>query len=154
MSVTSPAPQAVRPPGTPHRPSIHGDWIGGALTAAAIIGAAIWALLTYLGYLNQVDSFQRMTAPGTATVHLTQATTRVLYYESPGPVPSLGQFGIHVTGPAGTAVKVNPYTTELIYHAPLVNPTRTGTAIASFDPTTSGDYRINADPTTGTRGTI
>ena len=44
--------------------------------------------------------------------------------------------------------------TELIYHAPLVNPTRTGTAIASFDATTSGDYRISADSTTGTRGTI
>ena len=154
MSITTPAPRAVRPAGTPHRPSSLGYWIGGGLIAAACIGAAIWAVLTYFGYLNQVDSFQRMTAPGTATVHVTQATTRVLYYESPGPVPSLGQFRIHVTGPAGTAVKVIPYTTELIYHAPVVNPTRTGTAIASFDATTPGNYRITANPTTGTGGTI
>jgi hypothetical protein len=154
MSITSPAPQAVRPAGTPHRPSIRGYWIGGALMAAAVAGAAIWAVLTYFGYLNQVDSFQRMTAPGTATVHVTQATTRVLYYEGPGPVPSLGQLGIHVTGPTGDAVKVIPYTTELIYHAPLVNPTRTGTAIASFDATTPGDYRINVGPTTGAGATI
>jgi hypothetical protein len=122
--------------------------------AAAVIGAAIWAVLTYLGYLNQVDGFQRMTAPGTATVHLTQPATRVLYYESPGPVPSSGQLGIHVTGPAGNAVKVSPYTTELIYHAPLVNPTRTGTAIASFDATTPGYYRINVGAAAGTGGTI
>jgi hypothetical protein len=154
MSITTPVPRAVRPAGTPHRPSSLGYWIGGALIAAACIGAAIWALLTYFGYLNQVDSFQRMTAPGTATVHVTQATTRVLYYESPGPAPSLAQLGIHVTGPSGNAVEVIPYTTELIYHAPLMNPTRTGTAIASFDATTPGNYRINADPTTGAGATI
>ena len=154
MSITTPAPRAVRPAGTPHRPSARGYWIGGALVAAAVIGAAIWAVLTYVGYTNQVDSFQRMTAPGTATVHLTQPATRVLYYEGPGPVPSLGQVGIRVTGPAGAAVKVIPYTTELIYHAPLVNPTRTGTAIASFDATTPGNYRINASPTAGVGGTI
>jgi hypothetical protein len=86
--------------------------------AAAVVGAAIWAVLTYLGYLNQVNGFQRMTAPGTATVHVTQPATRVLYYESPGPAPSLGHLGIHMTGPAGDAVRVIPHTTELIYHAP------------------------------------
>jgi hypothetical protein len=151
MSITTPAPRAVRPPGAPHRPSTRGYWIGGALIAAACIGAAIWAVLTYLGYLNQVDSFQRMTAPGTATVHVTQVTTRVLYSEGPGQAPSLSQLGIHVTGPAGNAVRVIPYTAELIYHAPLVNPTRTGTAIASFDATAPGNYTINA---TGAGGTI
>ena len=29
-----------------------------------------------------MNSFQRMTVPGTATVHITQSATRVLYYES------------------------------------------------------------------------
>jgi hypothetical protein len=154
MSITSPARPPVRHAGTPHRPSGLGYWIGGALIAAAVIGAVIWAVLTYFGYLNQVNSFQRMTVPGTATIHVTQPTTRVLYYEGPGPAPSLGQLGIHVTGPAGNAVSVIPYTTELLYHAPMVNPTRSGTAIASFDATTSGNYRINADPATGTGGTI
>jgi hypothetical protein len=154
MSITSPARSPLRPAGTPHTPSSLGYWIGGGLIAAACIGAAIWAVLTYFGYLNQVDSLQRMTMPGTATVHLTQPTARVLYYEGPGPAPSLGQLGIHVTGPAGKAVIVIPYTTELIYHAPLVNPTRSGTAVASFDATTTGNYRIYAHPATGTGGTI
>jgi hypothetical protein len=133
MTISTPAPRAVRPAGTPHRPSTVGYWIGGALLAAGVVGAAIWAVLTYSGYLNQVNSFQRMTTPGTATVHVTRATTRVLYYESPGLAPSLA------------------YPTEVIYHAPLVSPTRTGKAVASFDATTSGNYRINA---TGTGGTI
>ena len=151
MTISTPAPRAVRPAGTPHRPSTVGYWIGGALLAAGVVGAAIWAVLTYSGYLNQVNSFQRMTTPGTATVHVTRATTRVLYYESPGLAPSLAQLGIHVTGPAGKAIAVTAYPTEVIYHAPLVSPTRTGKAVASFDATTSGNYRINA---TGTGGTI
>ena len=154
MSITSPARPLVRPAGRQHGPSSLGYWIGGGLIAAAVVGAAIWAVLTYFGYLNEVDSFQRMTAPGTATIHVTQSATRVLYYEGPGPAPSAGQLGIHVTGPTGNAVKVIPYTTELLYHTPLVNPTRTGTAIASFDATTPGNYRINAGPTTNTGGTI
>jgi hypothetical protein len=31
-----------------------------------------------------VNSFQRMTVPGTAVVHVAQPATRVLYYESTG----------------------------------------------------------------------
>ncbi len=154
MSITSPARPPVRPAGTPHRPSALGYWIGGGLIAVVCIGAAVWAILTYFGYLNQVNGFQRIIVPGTATVHVTQPTTQLLYYEGQGSAPSLGQLGIHVTGPAGNAVTVIPYPGELLYHAPLVNPTRSGTAIASFDATTSGNYRVNASPTSGTSGTV
>lgn len=154
MSITSPAPQSFHPAGAPHRPSTLGYWIGGGLIAFAVVGAAIWAVLTYFGYVNQVNGFQRMTAPGTATVHLTQPATRMLYYEGTGPAPSLSELGIHVTDPAGHAVKVTPYLNELVYHAPLVSPTRSGTAVASFDATAAGDYRITANPITGTGGTI
>jgi hypothetical protein len=151
MSIISPAPQPVRPAGTPHKPSSLGYWIGGALIAAACLAAVIWAVLAFVGYTNQVNSFQRMTVPGTATIHVTQATTRVLYYESRGPAPSLGQLGIHVTGPAGGAVTVTPYSGDLRYDVPPLNPTRVGKAVASFDATTAGDYTINA---TGIGGTI
>jgi hypothetical protein len=154
MSIISPAPQPVRPAGTPHRPSSLGYWIGGALIAAACIGAAIWAVLAFVGYTNQVNSFQRMTVPGTATVHLTQPATRVLYYESQGPAPSLAQLGVHVTGPAGGAVTVTPYSGDLRYDVPPVNPTRVGKAIASFDATTPGNYTISGSKATRTGGMI
>jgi hypothetical protein len=49
MSVPTPAPRAIRPAGTPHRPSALGYWIGGALMAAAVVGAAIWAAFAFLG---------------------------------------------------------------------------------------------------------
>ena len=144
MSITSPARPPVRPAGTPHRPSSLGYWIGGGLIAAACIGAVIWAVLAFFGYTDQVNSFQRMTVPGTATVHITRPATRVLYYESTGPAPSLAQLGLHVPGPAGNAVTVTPYSGDLRYDVPPVNPTRTGKAIASFDATVPGNYTISA----------
>ena len=156
MSITSPARPPVRPAGTPHRPSSLGYWIGGVLIAGACIGAALWAVLAFFGYIDQVNSFQRMTVPGTAIVHVTQPATRVLYYESTGPAPSLAQLGLHVTGPAGNAVTVTPYSGDLRYDVPPVNPTRTGKAIASFEATVLGNYTISASTATGTgtSGTI
>jgi hypothetical protein len=154
MSITTPARPPVRPAGTPHRPSSLGYWIGGGIIAAACITAVIWAVLAFFGYSDQVNSFQRMTVPGTATVHLAQSATRVLYYENTGAAPSLAQLGIHVAGPAGTAVTVRPYSGDLRYDVPPVNPTRTGTAIASFDATVAGNYTISARAVAGTGGMI
>jgi hypothetical protein len=154
MSITSPSRQPVRRAGTPHRPSSLGYWIGGALIAAACIGAAAWAVFAFFGYVDQVNGFQRMTVPGTATVHVTQSTTRVLYYESTGPTPSLGQLGVHVTGPGGNTATVTPYPGDLRYDVPPVNPSRVGKAIASFDATTPGNYTISASTVTSTGGTI
>lgn len=49
MSIPTPAARAVRPAGTPRRPSALGYWIGGALMAAAVVGAAIWAVFAFFG---------------------------------------------------------------------------------------------------------
>jgi hypothetical protein len=152
MSITTPAQPSVRPVGTPHRPSSLGYWIGGGLIAAACIGAAVWAVLAFFGYVNQVNGFQRMTMPGTAIVHVSQPTTRVLYYESTGAAPSLAQLGIHVTGPAGNAVGVIRYSGDLRYDVPPLDPARAGKAIASFDATAAGNYTISARPALGTGG--
>src|SRR5690348_13955271 len=81
MSVTSPVPAAVRPAGTSPGPSRLGYWVGGGLAVAAVLGAAVWVVLAFFGLMNQVNGFQRMTVPGTATVQVTQAATRVLYFE-------------------------------------------------------------------------
>jgi hypothetical protein len=101
-----------------------------------------------------VNGFQRMTVPGTATVHVSQPTTQVLYYESTGAAPSLAQLGIYVTGPAGNAVSVIRYSGDLRYDVPPLDPGRTGKAIASFDATAAGNYTISARTGIGTGGTI
>lgn len=51
MSIISPARPPARSAGSPHGPSSLGYWIGAGLIAAACIGAAVWALLTYVGDL-------------------------------------------------------------------------------------------------------
>jgi len=154
MSVTSPVPPAVRPAGTSPGPSRLGYWIGGGLVAAAFLGAAVWVVLAFFGLMSQVNGFQRMTVPGTATVQVTQAATRVLYFEGPRTAAPVGQLGIRVTGPGGNAVAVAAYHGDLRYDVPGESG-RVGKAIASFHAAAAGDYRISAGPaTTGTGGTL
>ena len=72
--------------------------------AAACIGAVAWVVLAFFSLANQVNGFQRMTVPGTATVHVAQVGTRVLYFEGPRTGAPSGQLGIQVTGPGGNPV--------------------------------------------------
>ena len=118
MSVTSPVPPAVRAAGISPGPSRLGYWIGGGLVAAAFLGAAVWVVLAFFGFMTQVNGFQRMTVPGTATVQVTQAATRVLYVEGPRAAAPVGQLGIRVTGPGGNAVAVAAYHGDLRYDVP------------------------------------
>lgn len=104
--------------------------------------------------MNQVNGFQRMTVPGTATVQVTQPATRVLYLEGPRAAAPAGQLGIRVTGPAGSAVAVAAYHGDLRYDVPGESG-RVGKAIASFRAAAAGDYRISAGTATaGTGGTL
>lgn len=146
MSVVSLVPPPVRPAGTRQRASRLGYWIGGALVAAAFIGAAAWVVLAFV---NQVNGFQRMTVPGTATVQVAQPGTRVVYHESTRAASPPGQLVIRVTGPAGEPVTVSAYHGDMRYDVPGVAG-RAGRAIASFQAVAAGNYRISADP--GARG--
>jgi hypothetical protein len=40
-----------------------GYWVGGGLAAAVCSGAVAWVVLAFLSLMNQVNGFQRMTAP-------------------------------------------------------------------------------------------
>ena len=81
MPVISSDSHPVRPDGRRRRASRLGYWIGGGLAAATCMGAAAWVALAVLGLMNQVNGFQRMTVPGTVTVHVPQPGARVLYLE-------------------------------------------------------------------------
>ena len=153
MSVTSPVPSPVRPAGPRRRASRLGYWVGGGLVAAACIGAVAWVVLAFFGLANQVNGFQRMTVPGTATVHVAQVGTRVLYFEGPRTGALSGQLGIQVTGPRGNPVVVSPYHGDLRYDVPGESG-RVGKAIASFQAAAAGDYQISAAPGIGAGGTI
>ena len=153
MSVTSPVPSPVRPASPRRGVSRLGYWVGGGLVAAACIGVVAWVVFAFFGLTNQVNGFQRMTVPGTATVHVAQAATRVLYFEGPRTAPPSGQLSIQVTGPAGHPVAVSPYHGDLRYDVPGESG-RVGKAVVSFQAAAAGDYQISAGLGTGAGGTI
>lgn len=148
MSVTSPVPSPVRPASPRRGVSRLGYWVGGGLVAAACIGAVAWAVFALFGLTNQ-----RMAVPGTATVHVAQAATRVLYFEGPRTAPPSGQLSIQVTGPEGHPVAVSPYHGDLRYDVPGESG-RVGKAVVSFQAAAAGDYQISAGLGTGAGGTI
>ncbi len=156
MTVIGP-PGTVLPPSAAARPrpSARGYWLGGLLTAAAVIGAVIWVVVAFFGYQQQIDRYPRTTVPGAATVQVADTSTRVLYYENSRgtTTPSLSQLGLSVTGPAGTIVAVTPYTGDLRYDVPG-DASRVGRAVAEFHPSQAGVYQVKSTPATGTTGTL
>ena len=140
------------PPGTappPARPSTRGYWLGGGLLAAVTAGAVVWVVLAFVGWAHHLDGFQRVTVPGSATVHLDRPTTRVLYYERQGDASATDPTGIQVTGPGGAVVLVERYGADLRYDVPGGSG-RVGRAVASFRADRPGDYRVAVDVTAGT----
>lgn len=155
MTVTAP-PGAVRTPpaGTTRpTPSTRGYWIGGLLTAAAVIGAVLWVVVAFFEYQQQVDRFPRMTVPGVATVRVTDTSTRVLYYENTrgATTPAYSQLALTVTDSDGAPLAVSRYTRDLRYDVPGDN-SRVGRAVAEFHPTQPGTYQVRsaANGVTGT----
>ena len=155
MTLT-PSPGAVLPPPsvtTRPRPSTRGYWIGGLLTAAAVIGALIWVLVASFEYRQQVDRYPRMTVPGGATVQVSDTSTRVLYCENTRgtTTPTLAQLAVTVTDTSGAPVGVRAYTGDLCYDVPGEN-SRVGRAVAELHPTQPGTYQVSSAATdvTGT----
>lgn len=156
MTVTAPpGPVLSSPPTVRPRPSTRGYWVGGLLTAAAVIGALLWIVVAFFEYQQQIDRFPRTTIPGIATVQLADTSTRVLYYENTRrtTTPTLAELGLTVFDPRGTAVTVTPYAGDLRYDVPG-EKSRVGRAIAEFRPTEPGAYTVTSSPTTGVTGTL
>jgi hypothetical protein len=154
MTVTAP-PGAVLPPptATQPRPSTRGYWLGGILTAAAVVGAAIWLVVTFFEYQQQIDRYPRLTVPGVATVQVADTSARVLFYENTrgATTPTYSQLVVTVTDSAGAPVTVSPYGGDLRYDVPGDN-SRVGHAVAEFHPTQPGSYQVRSAATdvTGT----
>ena len=155
MSASTTSPPV--PVGAPHRglrPPTRGYWAGGALIAVAVIGTIVWAVLAWIGLNHRIDGFPRITVPGTAAVHVSDTSTRVLYYETSRGITPIPATAIRVTDAAGHAVPVSAYSLDVRYDVPG-NLGRVGNAVASFH-ATGGKYTITtvvtANPGTLTIG--
>jgi hypothetical protein len=174
----SPPPARVR-----RRPSGGWYWAAAVLAVLGLTAAFVWGALGTITALDRVDDFNRVAIPGSMTVLVADPGTKVVYYESPAELaryaeptatgrpaipynpathatievryatstPTWQQLGLQVTGPDGAVVPVRSYRSTARYD---VDPGRLGRALARFDATTAGPYRVSAARATETAATL
>ena len=155
------------------RPSTAGYWVAAVVAVLGLTAALVWGAAGTSNTLDRVNGFDRLAVPGATSVSVTDPATMVVYHESaaevaryveptatgrpatrwdPGTrttvtVPSVAdaptweQLGLSVTGPGGATVPVATYRSSARYD---LEPGRAGRAVATFQATTPGAYRVSA----------
>jgi hypothetical protein len=174
----SPPPTRVR-----KQPSGGWYWVAGILAVLGLTAAFVWGAVGTITALDRVDGYDRVVIPGSMTVFVADPGTKVVYYEGPAELaryadptatgrnatrwnpatdatievgyatntPTWQQLRLQVTGPDGTAVPVHTYRSTARYD---IDPGRLGRAVATFDATAAGPYRVSAARATGTGETL
>ena len=174
----SPPPTQVR-----KQPSGGWYWVAGILAVLGLTAAFVWGTVGAITALDRVDDYDRVTIPGSMTVFVADPGTKVVCYEGPAELaryadptatgrgatrwnpatdatievgaatntPTWQQLGLQVTGPDGTVVPVRTYRSTARYD---VDPGRLGRAVATFDATVAGSYRVSAARATGAGATL
>jgi hypothetical protein len=165
------------------RPSTVGYWVAAVVAALGLTAAFLWGAVGINNTQDRVDSFARLAIPGTTTVSVTDPGIMVVYHESaaevgryakptangrmatrwdpgtrtivtvryPSDAPTWQQLGLSVTGPGGAAVPVATYRSSARYDQ---EPGRAGRAVATFEATTAGPYRVSAARATEAGATL
>jgi len=166
------------------RPSTAGYWVAAVVAVLGLTAAFLWGAVGISNTQDRVDGLDRAAVPGQVTVSVTDPATILVYHESAGEVagsveptanariaatqwdpgtrtivtvPSAGvtptwqQLGLMVTGPRGAIVPVATYRSSARYD---LDPGRAGRAVATFQATTAGPYRVSAAGATEARATL
>jgi hypothetical protein len=148
------------------------------------MAAFLWGAIGISNTQDRVGGFDRLTVPGATTVLVTDPATILVYHESAGEVagsveptanariaatqwdpatrtivtvpytgetPTWQQLGLQVTGPGGVTVPVATYRSSARYN---LEPGRAGRAVATFQATTAGPYRVSAARATEAGATL
>jgi hypothetical protein len=102
------------------------------------VAGLIFGITSYQNSQGEIDTFARMSVPGTATIQVDEPGQQVVYYEGDETVGS-DDLVIGIIDPAGATVAVAPYESDLIYETTDLT---LGRAIASFDAAQIGPYEI------------
>ncbi len=180
---TLPSAPPTPPTRTRSTPSRAGYWVAGILAVLGLTVAFIWGTVGTINALDRVDSFDRTAIPGAMTVSMTDPGTMVVYYESPAELaryadptanarnatrwnaatdativvnyaantPTWQQLRLQVTGPDGAVVPVSTYRSTARYD---VAPGQLGRAVAKFEATSVGQYRVSATRATEAGATL
>jgi hypothetical protein len=165
------------------RPSTAGYWVAAIVAVLGLTAALVWGAVGTSNTQDRVNGFDRLAVPGATTVSVTDPGTMVIYHESaaevaryteptatgriatrwdpgtrtivtvryPGDAPTWQQLGLEVTGPSGAPVPVATYQSSARYDA---EPGRAGRAVATFQATTAGPYRVSAARATEAGATL
>jgi hypothetical protein len=165
------------------RPSTAGYWVAAIVAVLGLTAALAWGAVGTSNTLDRVNGFDRLTVPGATTVSVTDPGTLVIYHESaaevaryteptatgrpatrwdpgtrtivtvryPSDTPTWQQLGLVVTGPGGAPVPVATYRSSARYD---LEPGRAGRAVATFQATTAGPYRVSAARATEAGATL
>jgi hypothetical protein len=165
------------------RPSTAGYWVAAVVAVLGLTAAFVWGAVGISTTQDRVDGFDRLAVPGATTVSVPEPGTMVVYHESAaevaryaeptangrpvtrwdpgtrtivtvpyaGDAPTWQQLGLSVTGPGGVAVPVATYRSSARYD---VAPGRAGRAVATFEATTAGPYRVSAPRATEAGATL
>jgi hypothetical protein len=142
------------------------------VAALGLTAAFLWGAVGIGATQDRVDSFARLAVAGATTVSVTDPGTMVVYHESaaevaryveptanarmatrwdpgtrtivtvryPADARTWQELGLSVTGPGGAAVPAAAYRSSARYD---LEPGRAGRAVATFQATTAGPYRVS-----------
>ena len=165
------------------RPSTIGYWVAAVVAVLGLTAAFLWGAVGISNTQDRVDGFDRLAVPGATAVSVTEPGIMVVYNESaaevgryaeptangrmatrwdpgtrtvvtvryPSDAPTWQQLGLSVTGPGGVAVPVATYRSGARYD---LEPGRAGRAVATFEATTAGPYRVSAARATEAGATL
>jgi len=165
------------------RPSTSRYWVAAIVAVLGLTAALVWGAVGTSNTLDRINGFNRLAVPGATTVSVTDPGTMVVYHESAaevaryaeptatgriatrwdpgtrtivtvryaGDTPTWQQLGLVVTGPGGAAVPVATYRSSARYD---LEPGRAGRAVATFQATTAGPYRVSAARATEAGATL
>jgi hypothetical protein len=180
---TLPSAPPTPPTRTRRTPSRAWYWVAGIVAVLGLTAAFVWGAVGTITALDRVDGFDRTAIPGQVTVSVTDPGTMVVFYEGPAEfaryadptanarnatrwsaatdativvnyaatTPTWQQLRLTVTGPDGAVVPISTYRSTARYD---VTPGQLGRAVAKFEASATGQYRVSATRATEAGATL
>jgi hypothetical protein len=108
------------------------------IAAVGLVAGLVFGITNYQDSQQRIDTFARLSVPGTVTVQVEEPGQQVLYYEGEGGV-GFDDLAIAISDPVGATVAIAPIKGELIYEKTDLT---LGRALASFDAGQVGAYEV------------
>jgi hypothetical protein len=130
----------IRPP-RPSKPSSAWYVLGVLVAIGGLVVGLVWGFTTYVGYRDEIRTFQRMPAPGTAELVLDRGP-QTIYLEGTGDAGAARD--VTVTAVDGTAVPTSDYFGDVRYDGSV------GRAFATIAVPAARTYQVAVHGLSGT----